>query len=308
MAKQQKKKIEDYYDAPQTLEDHQFYGFKLDEKQKYYRDCIWNPDKKIIFCNAAAGTGKTLMAFATANLLVKYGLYDGIIYVVSPYGEAKQGFLPGDITEKSEVYFEPLYQAIIKCNEDPSHIICDEALTAKSEGSDVGYVKCLTHTFLRGTNFEKKVVILDETQNFGFDDLKKVLTRPSDDCKIIVIGHNEQKDTDDEYDAFVNYLNYYKEMEDNGEVRVAICELTENHRGWISSTADKLPKPKPKKRETDIPSPHDGNAIPIPYLQLTPVMPWNPVEPYYDSTAVPWWVAHKVNITSSTSGSWSEEK
>jgi PhoH-like ATPase len=98
-----KKVVEAPKDAPETLSEHPFYGFTLDEDQRYFRDNIWDESVRIVFCNARAGSGKTVMAFATANLLYEYGKYDGIIYVVSPYGEGKQGFLPGDITEKSEV-------------------------------------------------------------------------------------------------------------------------------------------------------------------------------------------------------------
>lgn len=237
----QSKKVEVFKDAPETLNEHPFYGFQLDEDQKYFRDCIWNKDKLLILCDAKAGSGKTTMAFATANLLVEHGFYSNIIYVVSPYGESKQGFLPGDITEKSEVYFEPIYQAIIKCDKIPEKVIYNESLTAKSDKVDgCGYVKCLTHTYLRGTNFENSVIILDESQNYSFDDLKKTLTRANDSCKVIVIGHSLQRDTNDSSCGFEKYIQYYKRIEDSGESRVAVCKLTRNYRGWISQTADDL--------------------------------------------------------------------
>lgn len=238
----QPKKI-DYTDVPQSLlDEHPFYGFQLDENQAYFVNRIWDPDTKIIFCDAKAGSGKTQMAFAVANLLYLYGRYPGgIIYVVSPYGEAKQGFLPGDIVEKSEVYFEPLYQAIVKCDLQPEKVIYNESLmTMKDKQDQVGYVKCLTHTYIRGTNFEDAVVILDESQNYSFEDLKKTLTRISDSCKVIVIGHHKQKDTDDNTDAFMRYLEYYKQMEESGEKRVSVCNLVKNYRGWISQSADDL--------------------------------------------------------------------
>lgn len=233
------KKVVEKIDAPENLTESLFYGLQLDDRQIYFRDCIWNKEKLIIFCNAKAGTGKTFISFATANLLYECGRYDGIIYVVSPYGESKQGFLPGDITEKSEVYFEPLYQAIIKLDLFPDKVIYNESLTAKTDKQESsGYVKCLTHTYLRGTNFENKIVILDESQNYSFPDLKKTLTRINDNCKVIVIGHNLQKDTDDKTNAFARYLEYYRFMEQQGESRVAVCELTKNYRGWISQSAD----------------------------------------------------------------------
>ena len=229
------KKVETYDAPPETLTDHPFYGLKLDKDQTVFRDAIWNPEIKIVFVDAKAGSGKTFVSFATANLLYEYGLYDGIIYIVSPYGESKQGFLPGSITEKSEVYFEPLYQAIVKCNLFPMKVICDESMMSEDKGS--GYVKCLTHTYLRGTNFENKVIILDETQNYNFADLKKTLTRINDNCKVIVIGHTMQKDTYDTTDAFQRYIRYYESMHSE---KVAICKLTKNYRGWISETADAL--------------------------------------------------------------------
>jgi phosphate starvation-inducible protein PhoH len=114
-------------------------------------------------------------------------------------------------------------------------VIYDESLVSETRGQ--GYVKCLTHTYLRGTNFENKVVILDETQNYNFGDLKKALTRINDNCKVIVIGHTLQKDTYDTTDAFERYIRYYESMNDS---RVAICKLTKNYRGWISQTADEL--------------------------------------------------------------------
>lgn len=242
MARQTKnQKVEQLKDAPETLHEHPFYGFQLDADQRHYVDSIWDRNKLIVGVDAKAGSGKTTLAFAVANLLYEYGFYKNIIYVVSPYGESKQGFLPGDITEKSEVYFEPIYQAIIKCNLFPDRVIYNESLTARTDKVEsCGYVKCLTHTYLRGTNFEDAIVILDESQNYSFDDLKKTLTRANDNCKIILIGHSKQRDTNDNSSGFEKYLEYYRQMEESGETKVAICKLTKNYRGWISSTADEL--------------------------------------------------------------------
>lgn len=244
MARQSKKNI-DYTDVPVTLSGHPVYdnqlnGLILDEHQKYFRDCIWDDDKKLIICDAKAGSGKTTIAYMVADLLYKYNKFPaGIVYTVSPYGEKKQGYLPGGLAEKSEVYFEPIYQAILKCNQLPQSIIVNEAMLASSDKQvEPGYVRCLTHTYMRGINIEDSVVIIDEAQNFSFDDLKKTITRIHDSCKVIVIGHSEQRDTDDLSNGFERYLKYYKRIEDSGECRVAVCKLTRNYRGWISQTAD----------------------------------------------------------------------
>ena len=181
----------DIYDVPMSLRDQPFYGLVLDEQQQVFRDAIWDENKLIVFCNAKAGTGKTLIATATANLLCKYGRYEGIVYIASPTQEQKQGYLKGSIEEKSEPYFEPFYQALKKIGVNLNTAFYDDSVNEKYQ---TAYIECLTHTFLRGTNFENKVVIVDEAQNFYFDELMKVLTRIHDNCKVIVIGHDGQND------------------------------------------------------------------------------------------------------------------
>lgn len=222
-------------EAPKTLKDHPFYGFKLDDEQIAFRDAIWNPEKLIVFCNAKAGTGKTFIATATANLLVQYGLYDGIVYISSPTQESKLGFLPGEIEDKTAVYSEPLIEALMKLNINPGTAVHQYSIMNQKNGTS--YIDAITHVYLRGCNFENKVVILDETQNYYCDELKKTLTRMADNCKVIVIGHSGQIDLyhNPENSGFVRYLNHFKD-----DPRTAVCELNTNYRGWISSHADAL--------------------------------------------------------------------
>lgn len=219
---------------PKTLDGNPFYGLELDEKQAAFRDAIWNPEKLIVFCNAKAGTGKTTIAAATANLLCDYGFYDGIVYIASPTQEQKQGYLAGSIEEKSEPYFEPFYQALTRIGVNLNTASFDNIMNEKN---GTAYIRCMTHTFLRGTNFENQVIIIDEAQNYYFDELMKVLTRIHDNCKVIVIGHDGQIDLykNPERSGFIRYLNWFAPDE-----RTAVCELTKNYRGWISQHADAL--------------------------------------------------------------------
>jgi predicted ribonuclease YlaK len=220
---------------PVTLEDHPFYGIKLDDDQKAFRDAIWDPEKLIVFCNAKAGTGKTFIATATANLMVEYGRYDGLVYISSPTQEGKLGFLPGEIEDKVAVYSEPFWEALLKLNINPNTAINQVNIMNQKNGN--GYIDAITHVYLRGCNFENKVVIIDEAQNYYCDELKKTLTRMSDNCKVVVIGHNGQIDLyhNPENSGFVRYLEHFKD-----DPRTAVCELKTNYRGWISNHADSL--------------------------------------------------------------------
>ena len=211
-----------------------FYTFTLDDEQREFVNAIKDRSKTIVFCDAPAGTGKTTLAMGAANLLYhdkRYGM-DGIVYIVSPYGEQRQGYLPGGITEKSEVYYEPAYQAMIAVGMKPKTVVSHESMTVKQK--EDAYVKLLTHTFLRGTNLQKKVVILDESQNYTVEELKKVLTRIHDDCKVIVISHTGQIDIRGG-SGFQKYMEHFE-----GHEKCAVCRLTTNHRGWLSTYADAL--------------------------------------------------------------------
>ena len=223
-----------YDNPPETLSEHPFFGLKLDEEQVKFRDAIWDKDNLIVFCNARAGTGKTTIATATADLLVKYGFYKGIVYIASPTQEQKQGYLKGTIEEKSEPYFEPFYQALEKIGVNLNTATYADIMNEKN---GTAYIECMTHTFLRGCNFENKVIILDEAQNYYTDELKKVLTRIHDNCKVVVIGHSGQIDlyNNPQNSGFVRYLNHFSKDD-----RCAVCQLTHNYRGWISNYADEL--------------------------------------------------------------------
>lgn len=235
MAAKKKTIVEDYGNAPQTLEEHPFYGLELDEDQIAFRDAIWNPDNLIVFCNSRAGTGKTTIATGVANLLVQYGKYDGIIYIAAPVQEEKLGYMPGDLQSKTSLYFDSLYQALIKLNINPNTSINQLAVENMKTGT--GYIDTITHVFLRGQNFENKVIIVEEAQNLYLDELRKVLTRIHDNCKTIVIGHCGQCDLyhNPENSGFAKYIEHFKD-----EPYAHICELTKNYRGKVSTHADEI--------------------------------------------------------------------
>ena len=119
------------------LPKNAFYGMILDEDQVAFVEAIKDLDKTIVFCDAPAGTGKTTLAMGAANLLVqdRRNELEGIVYIVSPYGEQKQGYLPGSITEKSEVYYEPAYQAMIEVGMNPNVDVVSESMVSKKKGN-----------------------------------------------------------------------------------------------------------------------------------------------------------------------------
>lgn len=231
-----KKAAESKPKAPANLDGHIFYGLKLDEHQTAFRDAIYDESKKIVFCNAVAGSGKTTIAVATAVLMCDHGLYDNIVYVMHSVGDA-QGFLPGTISEKSSVWFEGLYQALIVANKQPSMVINTESMVNQKNGS--GMVTAITDSYLRGSNIGadgKTILIIDEAQNYDEHSLRKVLTRACDNTKVVVIGHVGQIDLHkNTRSGFEPCMKHFRAKEAEW---TAFCELKTNYRGLVSNVAD----------------------------------------------------------------------
>jgi len=229
------KKRTEKQEVPSKLGEN-FYGLQLDEEQKIFRDAIWNPDVDIVFCNSMAGTGKSTVAIGTANMLVRYGRYQRIVYMVAPVQETKIGYRPGETDKKLAPYFAPLYQLapIFDINPYTDINICSDDPLEESNG----YIDCCSNIFLRGGNIKPDtILILDESQNLYLDELRTVLTRLQDGAKAIIIGHTGQCDLyhHPENSGFAPYIEHFKEKE-----RCVICELKNNHRGWVSQWADQL--------------------------------------------------------------------
>lgn len=111
-----------------------------------------------------------------------------------------------------------------------------ERVDMVNQKNGTGFVTCITDTFLRGSNLNNAVIIIDEAQNFTVPQLKKVLTRIGKKAKVIVIGHELQCDLDKPEDSgFTTYIKHFDEKD-----RVAICKLTQNYRSWISQWADEV--------------------------------------------------------------------
>jgi len=224
-----------YDDPPQTLARHPFYGLKLDKEQVALRDAIWDDKIEFVAVDAKAGSGKTLISVATSVLMYRYHRIDSICYVVNAVGDM-QGFLPGTISEKSSVYLEPLYQALISCNEFPEKVIRNESMTDKT---GEGFITAITSTYLRGSNIGgsgKSVLIIDEAQNFTEFELRKVITRACEGTKVILIGHQLQCDLrNPRQSGFASCMRHFKSKADP---RFAFCELYTCHRSLIAQVAD----------------------------------------------------------------------
>lgn len=224
--------VQDYVSPPQSLEDEPFYGFVLDDEQKDFRDAIWNPDIRFISVDAAAGSGKTTIAIATACLLYGYHRVNGCVYCRTPSSEGRIGFLPGDQKSKERPYMQPLYNTLVKLGENPYTVISDGPLDVDKYQTSYWYP--ITDVYLLGDDISNKAVIIDEAQCMKKDQLKTIITRCHDDCKVIVIGSTRQiQGIDRRESGFIDCIEHFE-----GKPWAKHCVLTHNYRGEMSAHAD----------------------------------------------------------------------
>jgi len=133
------------------------------------------------------GTGKTFIAVykALEEVLDKSNPFNKIILVRSAVQSREIGHLPGDVTEKMEIYQQPYRQ------------IC-ETLFGRSDAyqrlEEQGYIEFISTSFIRGMSFDDAIIIVDEMQNMNFEEIDTVMTRVGYRSKIIWCGDYRQTD------------------------------------------------------------------------------------------------------------------
>ena len=156
------------------------------DEQKFALDACLNRKIQLVSLTGGAGTGKTLLALASALELEKE--FDQIIPprpTVIP-GNQDIGFLPGDQKNKMSPFLQPLMDNlnVIKALYRPSsreyqHIeglLKDEKLLI----TPLAYI--------RGRSLGKAFFIIDEAQNLTPHEIKTIITRAGEGTKMVFTG------------------------------------------------------------------------------------------------------------------------
>ena len=226
---------ETWYETPKDLKDHPFYGLVLDEEQAAFRDAIWDKDIRFITVDAVAGSGKTTIAIATACLLYAHKFVDECIYCRTPSSEGRIGFLPGDQKSKERPYMQPLYNTLVRLGENPYTTI-DMTSSMENKKYQTGFWSAITDVYLLGDDFSRKAVVIDEAQCMTREQLKTIITRCHDDCKVIVIGSTLQVQGISKAESgFAYCIEHFEALP-----WARHCTLSKNYRGEMSAHADKM--------------------------------------------------------------------
>ena len=140
-----------------------------------------------------AGTGKTFITLYNAlrDVLDPSTPYEKVYIVRSLVATREIGFLPGDHDDKSCLYQIPYKHMVKYMFEMPSEADFN-MLYGNLKAQDT--IDFWSTSFIRGTTFDKTIVIVDEFQNLNYHELDSIITRSGENTKICFCGDASQSD------------------------------------------------------------------------------------------------------------------
>ena len=148
---------------------------------------------KNLVAYGAAGTGKTFITLynALCDVLDPSTPYEKIYIVRSLVATREIGFLPGDHEDKSLLYQIPYKNMVKYMFQLPTEADFEMLYgNLKTQGT-IGF---WSTSFIRGTTFDKAIILVDEFQNLNFHELDSIITRVGENTKIMFCGDATQTD------------------------------------------------------------------------------------------------------------------
>ena len=178
----------------ERVEKQYVYGIKpRNAEQTFALHALLNPDVKLVTLQGVAGTGKTLLALASA--LEQHNMYQQIVLArpIVPLSNKDIGYLPGNAEDKINPYMQPLFDNLkfIK-NQFGSN---EKKYRKIEEMEEDGKLKISALAFIRGRSLSNVMFIVDEAQNLTPHEIKTIITRAGENTKIVFTGDVFQIDT-----------------------------------------------------------------------------------------------------------------
>ena len=168
---------------------------------------------KNIIAYGAAGTGKTFITLynALCDVLDPSTPYEKIYIVRSLVSTREIGFLPGDHEDKSTLYQIP-YKNMVKYMFELPSAADFEMLYGNLKAQET--ISFWSTSFIRGTTFDRDIIIVDEFQNLNFHELDSIMTRVGENTKIMFCGDATQTDLikQNERNGIVDFMRVLRLM------------------------------------------------------------------------------------------------
>ena len=185
----------------------------------------YKQDKNLV-AYGCAGTGKTFITLYNAlkDVLDPETPYEKIYIVRSLVATREIGFLPGDHEDKSSLYQIPYKHMVKYMFEMPTEA---DFQMLYSNLKAQGTIDFWSTSFIRGTTFDRTIVIVDEYQNLNFHELDSIMTRIGEDSKIMFCGDATQSDLvkQNERNGVVDFMRVLRLMPSVGLIEFGVEDI-----------------------------------------------------------------------------------
>ncbi len=213
--------------------------YKIEPKnpeQAFAIHALMNPEIKLVTIQGNAGTGKTLLALASALEQRKNYRQIFVTRPIVPLSNKDIGFLPGDIKSKIDPYMAPIWDNLKFIKDQFSED--EKAQTKLDELVLTEKITIAPLAFIRGRTLTKIFFIVDEAQNLTPHEIKTIISRAGEDTKIVFTGDIYQIDTP-YLDAESNGLSYLIDKAKNHPLYAHIT-LQKGERSELANLANDL--------------------------------------------------------------------
>jgi PhoH-like ATPase len=213
------------------------YGIKSrNAEQTFAVDALTNTNIPLVSITGKAGTGKTLLAIASALHSKKNYRQIYIARPVVPLSNKDIGYLPGDIEDKLAPYMQPLWDNI--------KVIQDQYNEADKQHQQITQMikdhKLVIEplSYIRGRSLQRIFFIVDEAQNLTPHEIKTIITRAGEGAKLVFTGDIYQIDhpyLDSQSNGLSYLIDHFK-----GQKLYAHVNLVKGERSELAELASNL--------------------------------------------------------------------
>ena len=177
------------------------------------------------------GVGKTFLALLKGleEVLDKSNSFDKIVVVRSAVQVRDQGFVPGNLDEKMQIYEQPYIEICNTLFDRP-----DAWVRLKEQD----HARFISTTAIRGISIDDAIIIVDECQSMTWHELSSVITRTGHRSKIIFVGDLKQNDlvkTRNDVSGLQEFLNVAGTMEEFTRINFTSEDIVRSNltKSWI---------------------------------------------------------------------------